>query len=50
MKTSITTRLAALSTAFLMTFVMLASIETLATSPAPEGLLSQVTILASRPA
>ncbi len=50
MKTTLTARIAALSTAFMMTFAMLASIETLATGPAPQGLLSQVATPASQPA
>lgn len=49
MNTSITTRLASVATAFVMTFAMLATIETLATSPAPAGLLAQVAA-ASQPA
>lgn len=49
MNTSITSRVASLATAFMMTFVMLATINTLATSPAPEGLLAQVAASASQP-
>ncbi len=49
MNTTITSRLASLATAFVMTFAMLATIETLATSPAHTGVLAQ-TVSASQPA